>query len=60
MGMIIEELKHSRPIPPPDNLFLEPKSDGDTKFSSYLTSLMSKLPKKKKNLSSRKTDCYGH
>lgn len=60
MEMIINELKNSRPIPPPDPVFLKPESSDDTKFSSYLETLMSDLPKKKNNYSSRKTYCYGY
>jgi len=48
MGLIMEELKQSRPIPPLEPVLIEPESNDDTKFSSYLASLMSELPKKKK------------
>lgn len=50
MGMIMEELKQSRPIPPLEPVLIEPESNDDTKFSSYLASLMSDLPKKKKRI----------
>lgn len=48
MGLIMEELKQSRPIPPLEPVLIEPESNDDTKFSSYLASVMSELPKKKK------------
>jgi len=48
MGLIMEELKHSRPVLPLEPVLIEPESNDDTKFSSYLASLMSELPKKKK------------
>jgi len=50
MGMIMEELKQSRPIPPLEPVLIEPESNDDTKFSSYLATLMSDLPKKKKRI----------
>jgi len=50
MGMIMEELKHSRPIPPLEPILIEPESNDDTKFSTYLASLMSDFPKKKKRV----------
>lgn len=50
MGMIMEELKQSRPIPPLEPVLIEPESNHDIKFSSYLASLMSDLPKKKKRI----------
>jgi len=36
MGMIMEELKQSRPIPPLEPVLIEPETNNDTKFSSYL------------------------
>jgi len=50
MRMIMEELKQSRPIPPLEPILIEPESNDNTKFSSYLASLMSDLPKKKRKI----------
>lgn len=60
MGMIMEELKHSRPILPLEHILIEAESNNDTKFCTYLASLMSDLPKKEKKSSSRTIDCYNH